>query len=75
MVVYERVEGSNDLVRAYSNAGYMIIQDETGDMYEEAIDPDYTNRTYTESDIRIPIEEENEEDAREAVHVLLDLDN
>lgn len=58
MIVTERVPDSVDLVRTYSDAGMMIIQDETGDMYAEAIDPDYMNRTYTESDIPIDDGEE-----------------
>lgn len=58
-IVTERYEDSVDLVRTYSDAGMMIRQDETGYLYEEAIDPDYMNRTYTETDI--PIEKEEEE--------------
>lgn len=58
MIVTERLEGFTDLVKTYSDAGMMIIQDETGIMYAEAVDPDYMNRTYTESDI--PIEQKEE---------------
>ena len=58
MIRTERVEGSTDLVRTYSDTGMMIIQDGTGDMYSEAIDPDYMNRTYTESNIHVETEEE-----------------
>lgn len=57
MIRTERVEGSIDLVRTYSDTGMMIIQDGTGDMYSEAIDPDYTNRTYTESNVPVDTEE------------------
>ena len=65
MVIYETIEGT-DLIRAYSNNGMMLSQDETGNLYPEAIDPVYMNRTYTETDI--PIEEnfdinENNEEA------------
>ena len=60
MIITERVENSTDLIRTYSDIGMMIIQDETGDMYTEAIDPDYMGRTYTESNI--PIENESEEE-------------
>ncbi len=58
-IVTERYEGSEDLVITYSDKGMMIRQDETGHLYSEAIDPDYMNRTYTETDI--PIEQEEEE--------------
>lgn len=58
-VVYERYEDSADLVRAYSDMGMMIKQDGTNILYAEAIDPDYMNRTYTETDI--PIENEEPE--------------
>lgn len=55
MVIYQEISGT-DLVCAYSNNKMMIRQDETGNLYSEAIDPVYMNRTYTETDI--PIEEE-----------------
>lgn len=60
-VIYERVNNSEDLIRAYSDAGMMIRQDDSGILYSEAIDPDYTNRTYTETDIPIEVEENIEE--------------
>lgn len=37
------------LYRTYSTTGKMIERD--GDLYSEAIDPEGTNRTYTESDV------------------------
>ena len=55
MIIYQEISGT-DLVCAYSNNRMMIRQDETGNLYSEAIDPVYMNRTYTETDI--PIEEE-----------------
>ena len=61
MIVVEEftLPGSEDvLTRTYSDAGYMIIQDGTGDLYGEAIDPKWTGRTYTESDIKIDRPEE-----------------
>lgn len=45
----------DDLVITYSDQHMMIRQDETGYLYDEAIDPEYMHRTYTETDI--PIEE------------------
>lgn len=60
MIITERLEGFNDLIKTYSDAGMMILQDQTGIMYAEAIDVDYAGYTYTETDI--PIEQpENDE--------------
>ena len=56
-IVVERIEGSTDLIKTYSDAGMMILQEQTGDMYSEAIDVDYAGYTYIETDI--PIENEN----------------
>lgn len=47
-------------VRTYSDAGFMVRQDETGVLYSEAIDPQWCNRTYTETDI--PVDADSEED-------------
>lgn len=57
MVIYQEISGT-DLVCAYSNNKMMIRQDETGNLYSEAIDPVYMNRTYTETDILIEPDEE-----------------
>ena len=61
-VIYESITGT-DLIRAYSDAGFKIISDETGFVYTEAIDPDFCHRTYTES--TEPIEDEEEEQEEE----------
>ena len=55
MIVTEKYEDSDYLVRTYSDAKMMIRQDGTGILYAEAVDPDFMSRTYTETDI--PIEE------------------
>lgn len=47
------------LNRTYSDAGYYIERD--GIRYAEAVDPAELNRTYTETDELIPVEEETEE--------------
>lgn len=47
---------SEGLVRTYSDAGMKIRSDETGALYDEAIDPASTGRTYTETDE--PIEQD-----------------
>ena len=45
----------------YSDAGYKIRQDGTGNIYDEAYDPLDTTRTYTETDIPIEQDEEVED--------------
>ena len=64
---------SEDLVRTYSDAGFKIRQDGTGIVYDEAIDPIYMNRTYTETDIPLdePEEGEQAEQAEEILNILL----
>ena len=63
MIVTETIlpeqEGDWTLIRTYSDSDMMIRQNGTDELYEEAIDPDFTNRTYTETDI--PIGSDNEE--------------
>lgn len=51
MIQTEPYPGYNNLVRTYSDAGMKIIQDGTGILYDEAVDPVEMGRTYTESDI------------------------
>lgn len=58
MIIQEILEENTDLIKTYSDMGMMVIQDETGDMYGEAIDPVWTHRTYTESDVPIDPEDE-----------------
>ncbi len=53
------------LYRTYSTAGKMIERD--GVLYSEAIDPEGTNRTYTESDVT---NEEDEVSAEEALAII-----
>ena len=71
MVIYERVEGTTDLVRAYSDQGLKIAKDD-GIPYDEAIDPDYMNRVYHELDEPIDsIAEDNEEISAEDALALI----
>lgn len=66
MIVQERFQLEEDgwvFVKTYSDSGMKILQDETDTLYDEAIDPEFTNRTYTETDI--PIEDEEETDLSE----------
>ena len=55
------------LNRTYSNRGLMIERD--GVMYEEAIDPAESDRTYIETDE--PLEDPTEEDYAEAGKILM----
>lgn len=45
------------LNRTYSDAGFYIIQNETGIKYSEAVDVDGAPYTYTETDELIPVED------------------
>lgn len=49
------------LVRYYSDAGMMLLQEETGIKYAEAIDPADINRVYIETDEPIEVEVVDEE--------------
>ena len=48
--IYNTMPDGTVLIRTYSDSGHYIIQDETGIEYSEAVDPEKTGRTYTESD-------------------------
>lgn len=75
-IVVEKVEGSQNLIKTYSDAGLMIQQKQTGAIYEEAIDVDSTGYTYIETDT--PIEEEEEDTElsdTEALNILLGREN
>lgn len=52
---------SGNLVRTYSDAGYMIHGGQPEGDYAEAIDPVNSGRTYTETDIPIPQPEDDED--------------
>ena len=52
----ERTDGVK-LYRTYSDEEYKIRQNETGIIYDEAIDIEDSPYTYTETDIKIEIEE------------------
>ena len=65
MIIQETfMQDDLQLTKTYSDAGFLIRQDATGDFYPEAIDPTEAGRTYTETDIPIeePEEEQEEED-------------
>lgn len=54
-----RDDGIN-LYRTYSDEDYYIVQLETGNIYEEAIDIENSDYTYDETDNKIHNEEEEE---------------
>lgn len=56
-----RYDGVN-LYKTYSDAGYFILQNETGVKYSEAIDVEFKNYTYSETDELIPLPEIEEQD-------------
>lgn len=56
MIVREYYKTRKDgvrLYRTYSDAGYMVLQSETGIEYEEAIDVETDTHTYEESENHI----------------------
>lgn len=68
MIVKEEYKTRTDgvkLFRIYSDEGKQIIQNETGIVYEEAIDVENAPYTYTESD------EDKELTAEEALNIIL----
>ena len=54
-----RKDGVN-LYRTYSNEGFNILQVETGNIYDEAIDVETANYTYIETEEEIEGEKEGE---------------
>ena len=68
MIVEEVI--SETLVRHYSDEGMKIKQEETGAVYDEAVDVIPCRYTYTETDI--PIEDDTTvEDKAEAYDILM----
>ena len=59
-IIYETIE--RDLVKAYSDEGFLIRGGSPEGLYTEAIDPIEAGRVYTETDIKIP-ESEGDSDA------------
>lgn len=53
MIVQETIEGNDNLVKTYSDAGMMIRKIGTDELYSEAIDPKKFDRKYEETDIPI----------------------
>lgn len=70
MIVEEII--SETLVRHYSDKGMKIKQEETGSVYDEAVDVIPCRYTYTETDI--PIDDQTIEDKAEAYDILMGVD-
>lgn len=68
-IIIEKVEGFDDLIKTYSDKGLKILQEQTGAIYDEAIDVDYAGYTYVETDI--PIEADEESTDSEILDILL----
>lgn len=61
MIVTEIFTIRNDgveLYRTYSDQGYKIIQNDTGIVYDEAVDVKNSGHTYSETDEKVEILEE-----------------
>lgn len=65
-IIQPEQEGGWALVKTYSDVGMLIRQDETGTLFSEAVDPQFVNRTYTETDIPIDADDEEITDADKA---------
>ena len=50
---YRTREDGVDLYKTYSDEDFTIKQDQTGNVYDEAIDVSSSNFTYTETDEKI----------------------
>lgn len=65
MIIQEEFQLEEDgwvLVKTYSDQGMKIMQLETGVLYDEAIDPKFTNREYEETNIPIETPESEDEE-------------
>lgn len=60
-----------EFVRTFSDAGYQIRQDNTGTVYDEAVDPSGSGRTYTETDIPVEVFYTDETEAKARAYDIL----
>lgn len=74
MIIAERVEGHPDLVKRYSDQGFLIQNDQTGEKYGEAVDIEGLY-TYTETDEPAEPEDLDEITDTEALNILLGREN
>ena len=69
MIITETISiRGREFIKTYSDAGYYIKKDGTEEVYSEAIDPAFANRTYTETEELIP---ESEFTAEEALNIIV----
>ena len=70
MIVTESLNvNGRTVIKTYSDRGCMVERD--GVCYSEAIDPAEFGRTYTETDERIPYEEQTEVEQKAAAYDIL----
>lgn len=67
-VVYENLQ--DNIVKAYSDAGFYIHGGSPENDYAEAIDPKSANRKYTETSKKIPVREATIEDYQQKLREL-----
>lgn len=67
-----QTEQVGDRIHTYSDAGFKILQNETGVVYEDAMDILTSGYTYTETDI--PVEAEELTDS-EALRIIMGRDD
>ena len=60
----------NNRIRHYSDSGFCILQNETGAVYDDAVDVMPCKYTYSETDEPIAAAEATEEDYVEALRTL-----
>lgn len=70
MIVVSAYDNIRELRK--SDSGYKIMQNETGSLYDEAVDLIPCKYTYTETDI--PIKGSTEQDFAEAARILLGME-
>lgn len=74
MIVQETYKTRSDgvkLIRTYSDAGKKIVQNETGLVYDEAVDVETAGYTYSESEEDIEGEELTEIEEKAAAYDVL----
>lgn len=64
MIKYEYLNDAT-LVRHYSDAGFMLLQNETGILYSDPIDAVPCQYTYTETEEKIEVEEAHRDEIKE----------
>lgn len=65
MIISEQME--NNRIRHYSDSGFRILQNETGVVYDDAVDVLPCKYTYSETEELIPVEDATEADYQAAL--------